>query len=213
MKTLLHALAFLVLTVLASTAAGDGAGRPNNDFILADDLGLDGVGCYGSDQHKTPNIDKLAGSGLRFETCYAAPLCGPSRCLLMTGRFAFRTGGLNNQSWRPGGPGPKSADENPIPRLLQRHRGADRFAPSIVVHSNNSAFADVRVFQKCRFNFQSGEFVAAALDDVDGLTAHDAVVATLQHRHVAGAEPATIEGFRAALGRFQYAQNTPGPRT
>lgn len=94
--------------------------RPNIVFILADDLGLDGVSCYGSDRHRTPNIDKLAASGTRFETCYAAPLCGPTRCLLMTGRYAFRTGGITNQSWRNNGPGAKSADELPIAKLLKQ---------------------------------------------------------------------------------------------
>jgi len=90
---------------------------------LADDLGLDGVGCYGSDEYKTqtPNIDALAKTGVRFEACYAAPLCGPSRCMLLTGRYAFRTGGLMNQSWRPGGPGAKSKDEYPIARLLKEN--------------------------------------------------------------------------------------------
>ena len=94
--------------------------KPNIIFILADDLGLDGVSCYGADRRRTPNIDKLAAAGTRFETCYAAPVCGPSRCLLMTGRYAFRTGGLTNQSWRPAGPGAKSADEQPIAKLLKQ---------------------------------------------------------------------------------------------
>jgi arylsulfatase A len=97
--------------------------KPNIIFILADDLGLDGVGCYGSDKYKTqtPNIDALAKTGVRFEACYASPLCGPSRCLLLTGRYAFRTGGLTNMSWRPGGPGAKSKDEYPIARLLKEN--------------------------------------------------------------------------------------------
>lgn len=95
------------------------APRPNIVFLLADDLGLDGVSCYGSDKHKTPHIDQLAASGTRFETCYASPLCGPTRCLLMTGRYAFRTGGITNQSWRHGGPGAKSADEYPMARALR----------------------------------------------------------------------------------------------
>lgn len=94
--------------------------KPNIIFVLADDLGLDGVSAYGADAHKTPNIDALAASGIRFQTAYAAPLCGPSRCLLMTGRYAFRTGGITNQSWRPGGPGARSADEVPIATLLKR---------------------------------------------------------------------------------------------
>ena len=52
------------------------AGKPNIVFILADDLGLDGVGCYGSDTYKkqTPNIDALARTGTRFEACYALSL-------------------------------------------------------------------------------------------------------------------------------------------
>jgi len=93
--------------------------KPNIIFILADDLGLDGVNCYGSDVRKTPQIDKLANSGIKFQTCYSAPLCGPSRCALMTGRYAFRTGGITNQSWRPGGPGAISADEQPIAKMLK----------------------------------------------------------------------------------------------
>jgi arylsulfatase A len=110
----------LVLATVSPMIVAAEAKKPNIIFILADDLGIDNLSCYGSDKHKTPNIDKLAASGTRFETCYAAPVCGPSRCLLMTGRYAFRTGGLGNQSWGPGGPGAISADENPIPKLLKQ---------------------------------------------------------------------------------------------
>ena len=121
MKHPLIILAALLLAPLAAlTAAEAPKQKPNIIFILADDLGLDGVGCYGADKHPTPQIDKLAASGMRFETCYAAPLCGPSRCVLMTGRYAFRTGGLQNQSWRPGGPGAKSKDEKPVAMLLKQ---------------------------------------------------------------------------------------------
>ena len=114
---MLFALAWLPSQVGLSAAT---APRPNIIFILADDLGIDGVSCYGADKRKTPNIDKLAASGTRFETCYAAPVCGPSRCALMTGRYAFRTGGLSNQSWAGGGPGAKSANENPVAKLLKQ---------------------------------------------------------------------------------------------
>lgn len=119
MKNTLRFVFALVCAMSVAEAATPPAGRPNILFILADDLGLDGLSCYGSDVRKTPNIDKLAASGIRFETCYAAPLCGPSRCLLNTGRYAFRTGGVTNQSWRAGGPGAKSADEQPIAKLLK----------------------------------------------------------------------------------------------
>lgn len=71
-------------------AAADGAGRveerPNIIFIMADDLGYADLGCYGQKQIKTPNIDRLAAEGMRFTQCHAgAPICAPSRCVLMTG--------------------------------------------------------------------------------------------------------------------------------
>lgn len=119
MRTRFALLSCMLLSPLSHASAASPA-KPNIIFILADDLGIDGVSCYGADSHKTPNIDKLAASGTRFTTCYAAPLCGPSRCLLMTGRYAFRTGGITNQSWRPAGPGAKSADEWSIAKVLKQ---------------------------------------------------------------------------------------------
>jgi arylsulfatase A len=113
-------LALVFLFTAGSAALAATSAKPNIIFVLADDLGIDGVSCYGADKHQTPHIDALAASGLRFSTCYAAPLCGPSRCLLMTGRYAFRTGGITNESWRAGGPGAKSADEYPMARLMKQ---------------------------------------------------------------------------------------------
>jgi arylsulfatase A len=118
MKTIFP-LAVLLVCTSGGTVTAAAPARPNIIFVLADDLGIDGVSCYGADAHQTPHIDALAQSGLRFQTCYASPLCGPSRCLLMSGRYAFRTGGLTNQSWRKGGPGAKSVDEYPIARLMK----------------------------------------------------------------------------------------------
>ena len=119
MKSLLPALLFVGLCAFAAPLNA-AESKPNILFILADDLGIDGVSCYGADKRKTPQIDKLAASGTRFETCYAAPLCGPSRCLLMTGRYAFRTGGLTNGSWRANGPGARSANEWSIAKVLKQ---------------------------------------------------------------------------------------------
>ena len=106
---------------LAAPRLLSAADKPNIVFFLSDDVGIDLIGCYGSDRYKTPNIDALAKSGIRFESCYAAPLCGPSRCLINTGRYAFRTGGITNQSWnREGGQGAKSKDEVPLAKLLKQ---------------------------------------------------------------------------------------------
>ena len=95
---LLSAIAVNVFVVNMSVAAE--SRKPNIVFIFADDCGIDTFGCYGSGRFPglTPNIDALASTGVRFERCYATPLCGPSRCLVMTGRYGFRTGGTSNQT-------------------------------------------------------------------------------------------------------------------
>lgn len=72
--------------------------KPNIILILADDLGYAEIGCNGADKYKTPNIDKLASDGLRFTHAYANPLSGPSRAVLMTGRYNFRTGATNQDA-------------------------------------------------------------------------------------------------------------------
>ena len=72
--------------------------KPNIIFILADDLGIGDVGCYGADNYKTPNIDKLAKDGMRFTNAYTCPLSGPSRATILTGRYLFRTGATNQDA-------------------------------------------------------------------------------------------------------------------
>jgi len=72
---------------VAAAAAGEAsaARKPNFVFILADDLGYADVGCYGQQKIRTPCIDRLAAEGMRFTDVYAAPVCIPARCTLMTG--------------------------------------------------------------------------------------------------------------------------------
>jgi arylsulfatase A len=103
-STLLSAVAIFSLAL-----HGDGAGaappaKPNIVFILSDDVGLGDIGCCGG-PFKTPRLDALAAGGIRFEHCYSTPLCGPSRCQFLTGRYPFRTGLINNQSRNAVAPG------------------------------------------------------------------------------------------------------------
>lgn len=81
---------FLLLAVCwlgVSTDSPTQAQPPNVVFILADDLGWGEVGCYGQEKIPTPNIDQLAAQGMRFTQHYSgAPVCAPSRCVLLTGR-------------------------------------------------------------------------------------------------------------------------------
>ncbi len=64
--------------------------RPNIVLILADDLGYECLGCNGGTSYKTPVLDRLAAGGMRFEHCYAQPLCTPTRVQLMTGIYNVR---------------------------------------------------------------------------------------------------------------------------
>jgi arylsulfatase A len=108
-------VAVVVVAGVLPLVAAESSNKPNIIFILADDLGIGNVSCYGADNFKTPNIDKLAQSGTRFEHCYAAPLCGPSRALLLTGRYAYHTGMTGNDS----GPLVKPENETMIPKILK----------------------------------------------------------------------------------------------
>ena len=96
-KLVLIALAGIAGTPLLP-AADAPAKKPNIVFILADDLGFAEIGANGADKYKTPNIDSLAKSGIRFNHFYTAPLCGPSRALILTGRYAFRSGAVTQNA-------------------------------------------------------------------------------------------------------------------
>jgi arylsulfatase A-like enzyme len=68
------------------------AARPNFIIIMADHLGREWLGCYGGEGLGTPNIDQLANSGTRFETCYSSSHSSVSQVEFLTGRYPFRTG-------------------------------------------------------------------------------------------------------------------------
>jgi len=72
--------------------------RPNFVFLLADDLGYADLGCYGGRSDCSPNLDRMAGEGLRFTQGYAnSPVCSPTRFALMTGRWQYRLRGGNDE--------------------------------------------------------------------------------------------------------------------
>jgi len=64
--------------------------QPNVVLIMADDMGYECLGCNGSTEYSTPNIDQLASNGVRFTNCIAQPLCTPSRVKIMTGQGNYR---------------------------------------------------------------------------------------------------------------------------
>jgi iduronate 2-sulfatase len=97
MKSLHYLLLLALLAVGGSSPSRAAeAKRTNVLFIISDDLAAR-LGCYGDPQVKTPNIDKLAARGVRFDRAYCAyPLCGPSRNSFLTGLYPNSTGILAN---------------------------------------------------------------------------------------------------------------------
>ena len=99
----------LCLTLYVSTPA---SARPNVIYLLADDLGYGELGCYGQTQIQTPHIDQLAREGMRFTQHYAgAPVCAPSRCVLMTGKHLGHAFIRDNREHKPEGQLPIPAGE------------------------------------------------------------------------------------------------------
>ena len=83
----------MALTALMPLAAQDDAPapRPNVILILCDDLGYADIGCFGSERHRTPNIDRLADEGTRLTSFYSTSgVCTPSRSSVMTGCYPRR---------------------------------------------------------------------------------------------------------------------------
>ena len=100
MREKLNRREFVASAVAASALAGASADdahaaqveRPNVLYIMADDMGWGDLSCYGRPDYKTPNLDRLAAEGVRFTQAYsAAPVCTPTRCAFVTGRYPART--------------------------------------------------------------------------------------------------------------------------
>ncbi|MEM8736763.1 MAG: sulfatase-like hydrolase/transferase, partial [Planctomycetota bacterium] len=75
----------------ASVSADEANDKPNVVLLLADDLGWTGLRCFGSDFYETPNLDRLAATGMKFTQAYAAcTVCSPTRASIMTGMYPAR---------------------------------------------------------------------------------------------------------------------------
>jgi arylsulfatase A-like enzyme len=97
MNAFISRLLLLPLVVFASSAAA--ADRPNILLIFSDDHGYQAVSAYGSGLNQTPNIDRLAKEGMRFDRCYVTnSLCGPSRACILTGKYSHKNGFYSNLS-------------------------------------------------------------------------------------------------------------------
>jgi arylsulfatase A len=88
--TMLHLLPWLLCLPCSTGAEGAPAPKPNFILINVDDLGYADIGPFGSQTHRTPNLDRMAAEGRKLTCHYAAPVCSPSRAALMTGCYPKR---------------------------------------------------------------------------------------------------------------------------
>jgi arylsulfatase A len=79
-----------VFFMLMFSRSAINAQQPNIVLIMADDMGYETLGCNGSTEYRTPNLDRLANEGIRFTNCFSQSLCTPSRVKIMTGKYNFR---------------------------------------------------------------------------------------------------------------------------
>jgi len=112
MKKKLFLLASVCLFYYATSKAKE---KPNIVLIIADDVSFDDMGCYGNKVVKTPNIDRLAKEGMRFDNAFlVASSSSPSRCCIITGRYPHSTGAAELHT-------PLPETEIPFPLLLKQH--------------------------------------------------------------------------------------------
>jgi arylsulfatase A-like enzyme len=106
--TLIVALAVLVFSRPLAAAE-----RPNILFIFTDDHAAHSMSCYGSKINKTPNLDRIANEGMRFDRCYCTnSICGPSRAVIQTGKHSHVNGFMTNGNTFDG-------RQQTFPRLLR----------------------------------------------------------------------------------------------
>ena len=101
--------------------------RPNVLFILADDLGYGDLSCYGRPDYRTPVLDGLATQGIRFTSAYAAaPVCTPTRCAYITGRYPQRLAvGTSGTADAPSPPDTGLPPDHPTVASLLKKNGYD----------------------------------------------------------------------------------------
>jgi arylsulfatase A-like enzyme len=88
--------------------------RPNIIFIMTDDHAAHAISCYGSKINKTPNFDRLAREGMRFNNCFCTnAICAPSRAVILTGKYSHLNGVIDNAVKFDG-------SQQTFPKLLQK---------------------------------------------------------------------------------------------
>jgi arylsulfatase A len=107
------------LLILLLQGAALGVEKPNIIFLLADDVSAKDIRCYNEHGIDLPTLGKMADEGVMFRTAWSAPVCGPSRAILQTGKYPFRQGYFENHV-EPNIPLWRNPRHVPVGRVLQQ---------------------------------------------------------------------------------------------
>lgn len=144
---------FSCVALLRPMLAADS--RPNVLFVISDDMNCR-IGCFGDPIAKTPNLDRLAQRGVRFDRAYCQqPLCNPTRSSVLSGRYPTSTGVLDNNTWLTLADG-----QQILPRYFAQHGyAAAEFGK--VWHAANDGAAKSANSPKAKAKAAAGWFTAA----------------------------------------------------
>jgi len=107
-------LPLVLLVMLLNACNKRGLQRPNIIFIMSDDHAAKAISAYDNSLIETPNIDRLADNGIRFDRCYCTnAICAPSRAVILTGKYSHMNGVLDNSR-------PFDGEQQTLPKLLQQ---------------------------------------------------------------------------------------------
>ena len=107
-------LALFVFAVVTCASLVRAADRPNILFIFTDDHAYQALSCYGSKINETPNLDRIAKEGVRFDNCFVTnSICGPCRAVIQTGKYSHLNGFYRNGNTFDG-------SQQTFPKLLQK---------------------------------------------------------------------------------------------
>ena len=166
------------------TKTGTGKNKQNILFILADDQRTDALGCYGNPYIRTPNIDKLAQSGLRFTNSYImgghhGAISAPSRAMLMSGKYLFnvydKLNGVNTIPMHFGANGYITFGTGKWHSEKQAFEASFQFAKSVFLGGMNNHFAipvadkgpDGKLGEPVKKGFSTDIFSGAAIDFIN----------------------------------------------
>lgn len=135
----MHRRQFLASLSAAPAALAQTSRPPNVLLLIYDKCRADAIGCYGSTEGKTPHLDQLAASGVRFDRAYAPQaLCGPARASMLTGLYPHAHGVRRNVYPAPSGKTPTNFPD-PITDPFRDPRF--RLWDNVVYHLNNAGYA------------------------------------------------------------------------